>query len=244
MRWSGASYAATPRRAAAVFVAFESLTQRTPRSSRTSSRRCGTPGNVRSASAIASSGTPAARAAAVAAAAFSRLWRPGMSGSAGSASSAENSIPSMPEAARHDLRARALEDAELRVAVGLEGAVPVEVVGLEVEEDGDVAGERVDVLELEARELADDPGVRRRDLRRRRQRPADVAGDLDGPAGGAEDRAEQLGRRRLAVRPRDADRARRRREQPVAELDLAPERDAARARAGDERRLRPARQGS
>jgi len=36
-----------PRRAAAVFVAFESLTKRTPSSSPTSSRRCSTPGNVR-----------------------------------------------------------------------------------------------------------------------------------------------------------------------------------------------------
>ena len=73
-----------------------------------------------------------------------------------------------PEPARHDLRARALEDAELRVAVRLEGAVPVEVVGLEVEEHGDVAGERVHVLELEARELADD-GRARLDLHARRR---------------------------------------------------------------------------
>ena len=73
-----------------------------------------------------------------------------------------------PEAARHDLRARTLEDAELRVAVRLEGAVPVEVVGLEVEQHRDVARERVHVLELEARELADD-GRARLDLRARRR---------------------------------------------------------------------------
>ena len=35
--------------------------------------------------------------------------------------------------------------------------MPVEVVGLEVEQHGDPAGELVDVLELERRELADDP---------------------------------------------------------------------------------------
>ena len=66
----------------------------------------------------------------------------------------------------------------------------VEVVGLEVEEDGDVAGERVDVLELEARELAHDPRALRRRERGVGERPADVAGNFDGPACGAEDRAE------------------------------------------------------
>ena len=50
-------------------------------------------------------------------------------------------MPSSPEQRRHDLRARTLEDAELRVAVGLERAVPVEVVRLEVEQHRDLAGE-------------------------------------------------------------------------------------------------------
>ena len=151
-----------------------------------------------------SSAIPAARAAAVAAAAFSRLCAPRISGSAGSSSSAENSIPSRPSPARDDLRARALEDAQLRVAVGLERPVPVEVVGLEVEQHRDVAGELVHVLELERRELADDPLRRARSSERR----ADVAGDRDVTSRGAEDRAEQLGRRRLAVRAGDADEAR------------------------------------
>src|SRR5262249_6866392 len=98
IRCSGASpYAAIPRRAAAVFVAFESFTYLMRRISATSSSRCSTPRNVRNASPIASSQMPAARAAAVAAAAFSRLWTPGMSGSAGSGSSAENAIPSSPK---------------------------------------------------------------------------------------------------------------------------------------------------
>ena len=114
----------------------------------------------------------------------------------------------------------------------------IEVVGLEVQEDGDVAGERVDVLELEARELAHDPRVRRRGEGDVGERAADVAGNLDGPAGGAEDRAEQLGRRRLPVRAGDADQMRAGGQQTVAELDLAPDRDAARASAGDERRFR------
>ena len=66
---------------------------------------------------------------------------------------------------------------------------------------------------------------------------ADVAGDLDGASGRAEDRAEQLGRRRLPVRAGDADQVRAGGQQPIAELDLAPDGDAARAGAGDERRL-------
>ena len=88
--------------------------------------------------------------------------RPADRGSAGSSSSAANSTTSPVVAvarrpARHDRRARALEDAQLRGAVGVERAVAVEVVRLEVEQHGDVAGELVHVLELEARELADDP---------------------------------------------------------------------------------------
>ena len=59
-------------------------------------------------------------------------------------------------------------------------------------------------------------------------RPTLPATSTGRPAG-AEDRAEQLGRRRLAVRAGDAeDRVR---EEPRAELDLAPHGDAARARA-------------
>ena len=126
-------------------------------------------GERRSAAAIASSPRPAARAAAVAAAAFSRLCAPGISGSAGSSSSAENSIrrprPGRAEPARHDrdiLGGLVLEDPQLGVAVALEGAVPVEVVGLEVEQHGDPRPKLLDVLELEARELADDPCVRAR----------------------------------------------------------------------------------
>src|SRR5581483_4718957 len=56
-----------------------------------------------------------------------------------------------------DRRPGPLEDPQLRVPVRVERAVAVEVVRLEVEQDGDLAGERVHVLELEARELADDP---------------------------------------------------------------------------------------
>ena len=128
-----------------------------------------------------------------------------------------------------------LEHPELRVAVRLEGPVAVEVVGLEIEEDADARLQRMHVLELERGELADDPRVVGDRADERRQRATDVAGDLDRPPGGTEDRAEELARGRLAVRPRDAeDRVR---EEPRAELDLAPHGDGALARARDEQRL-------
>ena len=111
------------------------------------------------------------------------------------------------------------------------------MVGLEVEKHGDVAGERVHVLELEARELADDPGFGVDAVGGVGESAADVAGDLDRPAGRAQDRAEQLGRRGLAVRARDAD-ERVSGQEAVAELDFAPDRDRAGTRSRSERRLR------
>ena len=145
------------------------------------------PGNAWSASAIARSETPIARAAAVAAAAFARLWAPRMRGSAGSGSSAENSTrrasPGTGAKPRGSTatssRPLPCEHAQLRGRVRAEVAVAVEVVGLEVREDGDPGTELVDILELERGELAYDPcgGVGLVD--EQRQRPADVAGDLD-----------------------------------------------------------------
>ncbi len=231
------------RSAAATFVAFESFTKRTPWSSRTSSMRCGTPGKLTSAAAIASSGIPAARAAAVAAAAFSRLCSPGSAGSAGSGSSAPNSTrlaapgtgPKPRGTIGDVVLGLRLEDAELRVDVPLEGPVAVEMVGLEVEQHGDPRPQELDVLELERGELADDPCVVFDLSCERRQRPADVPGDLDRPAGGAKHRTQELARRRLSVRTRHAeDRVS---EQPCAELDLAPDGNAEGSSPRDQRRL-------
>ena len=189
---------------------------------------------------MASSEMPAARAAAAAAAAFSRLCSPGMRGSAGSGSSAANSTrrPSPgtgPKPARDDgdvLGRLVLEDAELGGPVGVEVAVAVEVVGRHVEEHGDARPELVDVLELEARQLADDPGVLRDRAVETGQRAADVAGDRDRLAGRAEDLAQELAGRRLAVRPGDPEE--RVRQEARAELDLAPDGHAPRARGGHE----------
>jgi hypothetical protein len=137
------------------------------------------------------------------------------------------------EAPRHNcdvVRGLILEDPQLRVAVALERAVPVEVVRLEVEEDRDPRLELLDVFQLEARELADDP-VRRLGLTHElAQRGTDVPGRPR-----AEHRAQQLGRGRLAVGTGDADE--RVRQEARGELDLAPDRDPALARRDDERRL-------
>ena len=166
-----------------------------------------------------------------------------MRGSAGSVSSAENSTRvSVPgygaESARHDRGVRCaltLEDPELELRVVLERAVPVEVVGLQVEENGNARLQRVDVLELERRELADDPRVRRRRADQGRERTAHVSGHFDISPGGAEDGAEELRRGRLPVRPGDAEN--RIRKESRAELDLAPDGQATRPRALHEHRL-------
>ncbi len=184
--------------------------------------------------AIASSSIPAARAAAVAAAAFSRLWAPRISGSAGSGSSAENSIPSRPSPRGTTAMPGPFEDPQLGGTVGLEAAVAVEVIGLEIQHDRYLARERVDVLELERGHLAHDP-VGRLD---RAERRADVSGDGHVPSCRPEDRAEKLGGRRLAVRPGHADEASAARgEQAPAELDLGPDGDPAAPRLLDERAL-------
>ena len=107
------------------------------------------------------------------------------------------------------------EDAEVKAgnAMPLRRIPPGQMIhNLEIQKNRDVAGERIDVLELEARELAHDPRVRPGLLRSVGERPADVSGDLGGTTVRAENRAEQLGRRRLPVRPRHADQTRPRRE--------------------------------
>ena len=191
------------------------------------------PGKVRSASAIAASSIPAARAAAVAAAAFSRLCAPTISGSAGSGSSAANSTPRQPHPARDDLHLRCVEDPELRRAIRLERQMAVEVVGLEVQQDGDVDAEPARVLELEATRAL------RRSSRPRRstaERRADVSRHRDVAAGGAEDRAEQLRGGRLAVRAGDADEARAGMERE-AKVDLGDDVDAALACSREQRHV-------
>ena len=108
--------------------------------------------------------------------------------------------------------------------------MPVEVIGLEVQQNGDPRPELVDVLELERGQLADDELLGLDLAVQLCERAPDIPGD-----GRAEDEAEPLRRRRLAVRAGDAqDRVR---EQPRGELDLAPDWQPAAPRLDDERRL-------
>ena len=143
-----------------------------------------------------------------------------------------------PEPPRHDgivARDLGLEDPQLRAGIGLERAVAVEVIRLEIEQHRDAAVERADVLELERRELADDPRIGGRVTDEAREWAADVAGDLGRHPGGVEHGAEQRGRRRLAVRPGDADD--RVREQAGPELDLGDDGNTELTRSHNGRRL-------
>ena len=88
----------------------------------------------------------------------------------------------------------------------------------------------MDVLELEAGELADDPRVRLDLSVELGEGAADVSRH-----GRLKHRAEELAGRGLAVRAGDAEEPRV--EEPVAELDLAPDRDASVLGLGDEERL-------
>jgi hypothetical protein len=109
--------------------------------------------------------------------------------------------------------------------------VPVEVVGGQVEQHCDVGRQLDRVLGLEAGHLADDRRVGLDRADQRRQRRADVAGDGDRQAGGAPDRAEQLGGGGLAVGAGDGHEAIG--QQAPGQLQLARHGHAQLARAGD-----------
>ncbi len=80
------------------------------------------------------------------------------------------------------------EDPLLRREVAGEVAVPVEMVGRDVEQRRRARAEALDRLELEARQL-DDEDPSGRPVDDRRQRPPDVAADLDREAGAGEQSA-------------------------------------------------------
>jgi hypothetical protein len=136
------------------------------------------------------------------------------------------------ETSRDDPVPRPLEDPQLGGAVVLYGAVAVQVIRLQVEQHGDLERELVHVLELERGELGDDPGIL--GWIEGGQRPPHVAAHGHGAPGGAKDLAQQLGRRRLALRAGHSQEGSRA-QQPVTELDLAPDRQATPPRARHER---------
>jgi len=168
-----------------------------------------------------------------------RAWNARLGGQRVVARELERAVD--PAASRCDLVPGALEDPQLGVAVTLERAVAVEVVRLEVQQYGHLELELVNVLELEGGQLGDDPRVHRRiersDRRARRGRRGDVAGHLDIAAARAQHRAEELRCGGLALGAGDPDEPAGA-QQPIAELDFAPNRDPARPRRAHKRRLR------
>ena len=205
IRCTGASYAASaaPRRGDVrrLRVVDEAHAAVSP----TSSSRCGTPGNVRSASAIAvvvDAGGP----------------RGGGRRRRRSRGCARRGSAAPPAAGRRrrtrSRRARAPRGTTLSLAPARRSAASrrgsprtcswrSRWSGSRLSSTATSQRELVDVLELERRELADDPVVLA--ARRRDSGVPTLPATATVPSGRAEDRAEQLARRRLAVRARDAD---------------------------------------
>ena len=127
------------------------------------------------------------------------------------------------------------EDAQLRGFVLAHRSVPVEMVGRDVEQHGDLGREAERVLELERGHLAGDDVLRGDLADERAQRCPDVSRDSDGDIARAQDVRNQLDGRRLAVRAGNGDELIR--EQAPAELELAEHGHAARARLADDRVL-------
>ena len=133
------------------------------------------------------------------------------------------------------------EHPELGLGVRLQRAVPIEMVGRDVEQHADAGSQLVDVLELEARQLAHDPRALAQLTNEARDGVADVAGHRARNSSGLEHRAGQARRGRLAVRAGDPDPRVLRSEQPEGQLDLAPDGHARGASSGDDgRRARDA----
>ena len=140
--------------------------------------------------------------------AFSRLWGPrsrissGLSGSsAGSPKVTRRPVPAAPAPAAPPRLIRLLvaKQPQLGLAVGVERAVPVEVVLLEVQQQCGVGRQRLRVLGLEARDLATTVASRPDRSPSSGQRRAHVARHGHRQAGCAPHGAEQLDGGGLAV---------------------------------------------
>jgi hypothetical protein len=127
------------------------------------------------------------------------------------------------------------EQAQLRLAVCLQGPVPVEVVLLDVQEQSHIGRECLRVLGLKARHLADDGGLGVDLADQRGQRRAHVPRQRDRQARRAPDRPEQLGGGGLPVRA--GHRHEPVRQEPPGELELSEHRQPALAGRRDHRRL-------
>ena len=129
-------------------------------------------------------------------------------------------------------------DAALVGGVRVERAVPVDVVGREVEHDRGVRGDRRAPVELEARQLDGQHVVAGQDGVEQRQ--ADVAGGHRAQPGGGQHGGQHAHRGRLAVGARHGEPGGRAlRPQPPGELDLADHLHAGRRGGDQQRRVGP-----
>ena len=121
-------------------------------------------------------------------------------------------------------------DAALGERVGVQVAVPVDVVRRDVEHRGRVRPDRGRPVQLEAGQLDGEHVVARLRHHHLEQGRPDVARGHRAQPGGGEDRGEHADGRRLAVGAGDRQpgRGALERAQPPGELDLAPDRDARR----------------
>ena len=90
-------------------------------------------------------------------------------------------------------------------AARLNARMTIEVVGREVQQDGNPRMEGLNPFELEAARFDDVQGLGRRRLDLRGQWRADIAADRHRASGRFENASSQFGRRRFALRPRDGD---------------------------------------
>ena len=241
-RGSRAARAGTPRAprsADSGFVAFESFTKRTPRTSPTGSRRCGTPGKRRKRlgdRVVGNADRPRRRGRGGGVLAVVRAGDQRLGGQRVVCRELDppRTARDRAEPARDDGHVVRRPGSRRSAAwpPGRRSRLPWRSrwSGVRLRSTATRHVERVDVLELEARELADDRLVRSSAPSSAAERAADVPGHRDRPAGRTEDGTEELGRRRLPVRarsPRPSGCA----DEPRAELDLAPDGDAALPRA-------------
>ncbi len=126
------------------------------------------------------------------------------------------------------LRRLVLEDPRLGQHVGVEAVVAVEMVGRDVEDDGDFGMEALDALELEAGDLQHVVGVRGRIRNQRDGGRADVAAHQHLVSAHADDFAGQRRGGGLAVGAGDGEDVSL--EKPRRQLDFADDGNALRAR--------------
>ena len=134
---------------------------------------------------------------------------------------------------RHVRRRLAGEDPALRRNIALEVAVPVEMIGGEVQPDGNPAMQVRAQVELVGGELEHEDAVLRPEFEIE-DRPTDIAADHRVGAGGDEEMVDQRCRRRLAVGAGHADQGSRP-EQLGKEIDVAANRHVRGTRRNDQR---------